>query len=195
MNGLIEKELSALVSFYRTIEGTYTGAICTKASYTEASYNKRFSELLGEGVMETRATALSAAAEGVVKGLGSKTRSVTVTDCRIAVNPILGKLKVGIDVKIRKGSLITSVSEGTFTGEQEYSVERQAIETTERILDDVDQPMGSNDDQYDAVSNDTRTTESGSDLNSKETNKSFDDDSTSVSAQTIEGRQTMSDVR
>lgn len=195
MNELIEKELSALVSFYRTIEGTYTGAIYTKASYTEASYNKRFNELLEKSVTDARAATLKETAKKAAEKKSGWKRSVTVTDCKIAVVPLLGKLKVGIDVEIRKGSLRTSVSKGTFTGEQMYFVERQPIETTERSLDDVDQSMGSSDHRSDWVSNDTRTNEPGSDLNSKETDKSFNDDRISVSAHTIEGRQSVSDVR
>jgi hypothetical protein len=196
MNELIEKELSALVSFYRTIEGTCIGAIYTKASYTETSYNKRFDELLGESVTYARAATLKEAAARVVEGLGSRTRSVTVTDCKIAV--IRGRVKVAIHLEIRKVSLRTSVSSGVFTGEQEYSVERQAIETTGRNRDDVDQPMKSNDDHNDTFSTGTcNTNKSGLDLSSKQTNQSysgksigFSGDSTSINAEMIESEKT-----
>lgn len=171
--------------------------------HTESSYKTNFDELFSISVLDARTATLEKAAQEVVRGLGGGMRkpSATIKGCKIAVCPVRAKLLVWIDVEICQYKLENwrtkgkSVCKGTFTGEQLYFVERQAIETTERNRDDGDQPMEPNDHRSDGFSNDTRTIEPGSDLNSKETDKSFNDDRISVSAHTIEGRQSVSDVR
>ncbi|KAG7531019.1 hypothetical protein FFLO_04630 [Filobasidium floriforme] len=189
MDKLIKKELAALVSKLQSINGVFT----------EDSYRERCDELFSQSLRDTRAAALAEAGRKAAKKLSGMRNSVTVTRPQVTVGPFPTKfsnLGVGIDVSICKRGYKNCVSSCVFTGEQEYSVERRALEHTERNLDDVDQPMGSDDDQHDGVSQETSSTnKTGSYLSSKQTKQSSNDDGTSVSAQTPEGRQSMSDVR
>lgn len=172
--------------------------------HTESSYKTNFDELFSKSVLDARTATLTEAAKEVVRGLGGGMRkpSATIKGYKIAICPVRAKLLVWIDVEICQHKLENwrtkgkSVSEGTFTGDQEYSVERRAIETTERNRDDGNQPMGPNDHRSDGFSNGTDgTNEPGSDSFSQQTKQSSNDDGTTVSAQTIVGRQSMSDVR
>lgn len=176
---LITEELAALALELQSIKGIHT----------ESSYKTKFDELFSQSVRETRAATLKEAAARVVENLSGMRNSVTVTRSQVTVGPILtefGNLGVRIDVSICKRGSKNSVSKGTFTGEQEYSSGRQAIETTERNRDDVDQRMGSNDDHSNAFSTRTGSTNaSGSDLFSQRTDQSYSGKSIDFSGNSI----------
>jgi hypothetical protein len=185
MNKLIKEELAELVLKLQSIEGIHT----------ESSYKTNFDELFSQSLRDTRAAALTEAARTVVQKLSGMRYSVTVTRSQVTVGPILtefSNLGVRIDVSICKRGIKKSVFSGVFTGEQPYSFERQPIETVERNRDDGDQPIGPDDHRSDGFSNDTRTTEPGSDVKSKESDKSFNDDRTNVSAQIVEDNTSVS---
>jgi hypothetical protein len=187
--------LAELISELRSING----------EFTEDSYRKRCGQLFSKSVRDTRAAALTEAAKEVMRGLGGGIRkpSATIKGCKIAICPVRAKLLVWIDVEICQHKLENGrtkgkcVSEGTFTGDQEYSVERQAIEITQRNFDDVDQPMEPNHDQHDGVSKETSSTnKTGSYLSSKQTVRdgSSSGNSTGGSAQTVENKTSVSNL-
>jgi len=170
--------------------------------HTESSYKTNFDELFSISVLDARTATLEKAAQEVVRGLGGGMRkpSATIKGCKIADCPVRAKLLVWIDVEICQYKLENwrtkgkSVCKGTFTGEQLYFVERQAIETTERNRDDGDQPMEPNDHRSDGFSNGTDVTHGtngpGSDLFSQQTKQSSDDDGTSIDVEMIESEKT-----
>lgn len=117
---LIKDELSALVSIYTSIEGTYA----------EASYKKKYNELLSKEAMDARASALTTAAKEVVEAAEAKSgetgqRSVCVVRSDIAVSPVFtskGKIVVGIDLQVdsfAEGRLVRSNKE-FFSGYRSY---------------------------------------------------------------------------